>query len=374
MTQVVIPPSKQKLVSVQACRGLAALMVVLAHLHSAEIKHFSTNMMGIFQFGVLGVDLFFVISGVVISAVTVGKFSPRNAARFIYQRAARVYPIYWLYSAIVLAAFLYNPLWINASSGHRVNIISSFLLIPTNLSMLLFQGWTLSYEIYFYLVFFLLLRLAPGPIEPIVLFLWGGVIVLIASLFPDPTQPVVALITNPLILEFLAGCLVFHLFHRVRFSPYSGFVLVAVSIGWLAALAAWTGYAHNSNQTWIEYSRWNRPLFYGSFASIFLLGLMVLESAGFMRHARTFTAIGDWSYSIYLSHVLLVELISRVISHFSSHLVFPMLVADAIALPLVLFMGYLSYTLLEKPLIALLYKRPANVVLGAGYLTVPSDH
>ena len=92
--------------------------------------------MGIFQYGILGVDLFFVISGVVISAVTVGKFSSaRNAGTFLYHRFARIYPTYWVYSALVLAAFLYNPLWINAASGHHVDILPSFLFQP------IYQCW-----------------------------------------------------------------------------------------------------------------------------------------------------------------------------------------------------------------------------------------
>jgi len=154
MTQISASPStsptQRRLVSVQVCRGLAAIIVVLAHLHNVELKYFPTNFMGIFQYGILGVDLFFVISGVVISAVTVGKFSSaRNAGTFLYHRFARIYPTYWVYSALVLAAFLYNPLWINAASGHHVDILPSFLLIPTHLPMLVMQGWTLSYEIYF---------------------------------------------------------------------------------------------------------------------------------------------------------------------------------------------------------------------------------
>src|ERR1700721_85744 len=93
------PSNKHRLVSIQVCRGLAAIFVVLAHLHNVELKYFRTNIMGIFQYGVLGVDLFFVISGIVISAVTVGKFSNRRYARtFLYHRLARIYPVYWIYS------------------------------------------------------------------------------------------------------------------------------------------------------------------------------------------------------------------------------------------------------------------------------------
>jgi exopolysaccharide production protein ExoZ len=236
MSPLAVPASsssnKHRLVSIQVCRGLAAIFVVLAHLHNVELKYFRTNIMGVFQYGVLGVDLFFVISGIVISAVTVGKFSNRGYAKtFLYHRLARIYPVYWVYSVIVLVAFLYNPLWINAGSGHRANILASFLLIPTNLSMLVMQGWTLSYELYFYFIFFLLLLLVPERNAPFFLALWG-VSISIASLILVPAQPVLGLITSPSGLEFLAGCVIFHLYRRGVLRPAAGVVLITVAFMW----------------------------------------------------------------------------------------------------------------------------------------------
>jgi exopolysaccharide production protein ExoZ len=356
------PSNKHRLVSIQVCRGLAAIFVVLAHLHNVELKYFRTNIMGIFQYGVLGVDLFFVISGIVISAVTVGKFSNRRYARtFLYHRLARIYPVYWIYSAIVLVAFLYNPLWINAGSGHRVSILASFLLIPTNLAMLVMQGWTLSFELYFYFIFFLLLFFVPERRAPFFLAVWG-VSISIASLILVPAQPILGLITSPSVFEFLAGCVIFHLYRRGTLRPTAGFVLIPVAFIWLAMIMAWSTYHHGSNQIWIEHTPWIRLGLYGSFSSILLLGIVELERSGLIRFARPLSVIGDWSYSIYLSHLILLELIGRVVFHFAVHVRFAMLIVDTVSLPLVLLAGYLSYTLLERPLITLLNKKPAKTL------------
>ncbi|WP_260737102.1 acyltransferase family protein [Tunturiibacter lichenicola] len=356
------PSSRHRLVSIQVCRGLAAIFVVLAHLHNVELKYFPTNMMGIFQYGVLGVDLFFVISGIVISAVTVGRFSNRRyAGTFLYHRLARIFPVYWVYTAIVLVAFLYNPLWINAGAGHRVNILASFLLIPTNLGMLVMQGWTLSFELYFYFVFFLLLFFAPEKNAPFFLTFWG-VFIAIAALMPVPVQPILGLITSPSVFEFLAGCLIFHLYRRGVLWPKGGFVLITVAFIWLGTLMAWSRHSHGSNQIWIEHFPWIRLGLYGSFSSIFLLGIMELERSGFIRFVRPLSLIGDWSYSIYLSHLIVIELVGRIIFHFAVYPKFAMVVVDGVALPLVLLVGYLSYTLLERPLINLLNKKPAKTL------------
>lgn len=155
--------SKSRIVSIQVCRGLAAMLVVLCHLSSFEQKHFQTKLMAIFNYGNLGVDLFFVISGVVISIVTVGKFgSVQKALVFIYHRLARVYPVFWFYFAIVLAVYLIRPSAFSFGATHQVSLLRSFFLSPYQYDNLIGQAWTLSYEVCFYVAFFLLMLLIPS--------------------------------------------------------------------------------------------------------------------------------------------------------------------------------------------------------------------
>lgn len=86
---------KRRIASIQVSRGIAAMLVVLVHLSNVERKDFQSHLTSIFQFGNLGVDLFFVISGTVISAVTVGKFANAAAAgRFLKHRLLRIFPVY----------------------------------------------------------------------------------------------------------------------------------------------------------------------------------------------------------------------------------------------------------------------------------------
>lgn len=135
--------SSPRILSIQAFRGIAAMLVVFLHLHHVERKYFASDTLGAFQYGWIGVDLFFLISGVVISLVTAGKFQDRgNAFRFLYHRLARIFPIYWFYYLIILAAYLYNPLWISAATGHHLDLLPSILLIPCS-SMVVGQAWTL---------------------------------------------------------------------------------------------------------------------------------------------------------------------------------------------------------------------------------------
>ena len=290
--------------------------------------------MGAFQYGVAGVDLFFTISGVVISAVTVGKFhDARKAITFLYHRFARIYPVLWVYSLIVLVAYLYNPRWINGGAGHRVDIVSSFLLLPAHSSLLIMQGWTLSYEVYFYLVFFALL-FSTEHMAPWLLLLWGGAIVTFATFGRPPVSPVVMLIGNPETLEFLGGCLLFHLYRRSKLHPASGIVLVAVSFLWLATVMVLTHRDHGANANWIEVSPFRCVLF-GGFALLFLSGVMELERGEShpVSLPPPLTAVGELVlFHLSFSHHR-DRITGRTIHRFASHLPFGILFVDALALP-----------------------------------------
>ena len=112
-------------------RGVAVLSVILFHLVPIEQKYGGSKTMlsALFHYGMFGVDLFFVISGFVMVAVSRGKFKQQKyALSFIYHRASRIYPTYWFYSILVLIIFFTQPSWVNSSQGNQMNILASFLL------------------------------------------------------------------------------------------------------------------------------------------------------------------------------------------------------------------------------------------------------
>ena len=109
--------------NIQALRAVAALMVVVVHAYAVE----STYLPGrpwttpFHVLGTYGVDLFFVISGTVMVASTAGWFGkPGSPLRFLTRRATRIYPPYWIVSALVLVAFLVVP----AATGCRLRVCS----------------------------------------------------------------------------------------------------------------------------------------------------------------------------------------------------------------------------------------------------------
>jgi len=220
--------------------------------------------------------------------------------------------------------------------------------------MLLLQGWTLSYELYFYLVFFLLLLLVPERIAPWILALWGIAVLALKLRIGLSPSALVQLLITPSVLEFLAGCILFHIYRRSRLHPAAGVFLLAASVLGLAAIILYTAHIHVTPY-WIIDHPWRRPLLYGTFATLFLLAAIELERTGIIRYLPQLSSIGDWSYSIYLSHALVLAVIARLITHLLPNQA-PILLIALIGLPAVLIVGRLSYLYLELPLLHLLYK------------------
>jgi peptidoglycan/LPS O-acetylase OafA/YrhL len=341
--------------------------VVLSHLFELERRNFHSNYLGIFQIGHVGVDLFFVISGVVISTVTAGKFaSPQNAASFLYRRLTRIYPIFWIYFGVTACAFLYNPLLINSALGHRTDFLRNFFLIPGENLNLITQAWTLTYEVDFYIVFFFLMLAVPEKLVPLCLGLWGALIVALGLLHVTmPGQHILPHFVGPLILEFLAGCVLYHVYHRVNLHPRLGKVLLGVSLLWLAGLVFWSCHFYGADTNWIEWSHWSRIVFFGPFAVLFLLGLMELERSSQLHFARPFEALGDWSYSIYLLHAIVIGLVGRPLAHMFPHSGWTVLLLAVLSVPTVVLAGALSYTWLEKPMLTFFYGRQASTMRKA---------
>lgn len=217
------------------------------------------------------------------------------------------------------------------------------------------QGWTLSYEVYFYLVFSIVLLLSSERFAPWLLILWCGLTIALALSGLASPDAALGLLRSPLTLEFLAGCLLFQFYRRSRLHPTAGTALVALSLVWLALIIVWTNH-HHGDAHWIESHLWARTSLFGSFAVLFLLGTLELERTGLVRYSRAFIAIGDWSYSIYLSHLIVLELIGRAFYRFAPHVPFAILMVAAISIPSSLLVGYVSYTFVERPLTAFLYK------------------
>lgn len=342
-----------KLQSIQFLRGMAVLFVVFFHLYIMENKYniFEKLLPDMFQFGAFGVDLFFVISGFVMVMVTRGKFQNlKQSIKFLYNRLTRIYPLYWFYTLLALTVFLIQPSWVNSSQGNQVNILESFLLLPSDKLPLVQVGWSLIHEVYFYLVYFLIFLLIPESFLLLVLVIWGLIFVTL-NLILNPGNPYFDLIFHPLTIEFIGGCLLAILYYQTEKSKLGIKTLLALS--GISLVFAVIGYEMYQTATGIIAPLgWWRVLLYGLPAWIIVYGLINAERSGFIFN-KMLSQIGDASYSIYLSHLFTINVVGRIWAIFSVDDWWDNILFILITLALVLIVGFLSYWVIENRLLAI---------------------
>lgn len=340
--------------NLQVLRAIAALLVVLHHFllanHDAGqggIASFSH----LAELGACGVDLFFCISGFVMLSSIANKisFSPGEFAR---GRLIRIVPAYWIASTLFIALVALNHIkkgGVGATLAEPLFspdfILSSYMLIPAFnpesgfLQPFLAQGWTLSYELYFYLLLMCAAVLTKAnPVRTAALgsvFLGGGMLV-----FWTAGGVTGSFLGNSIVMEFVLGMLVFHLARQTK-----AFGAPAIVLGF--ALLAATAFLK------VE----NRVLMWGVPSALILYGFVALE--GVLRAPGLFKAIGDASYSLYLTHGALTYLYGGLLKRgwFASatkqNLV--VLVGTVIAVLL----AFVFYRFVEKPLLERFSRRRA---------------
>ena len=92
---------RKHILNIQALRGVAALMVLISHVSLYENRIGAGVLLPkwMFELGSGGVDLFFVISGYVIVAISgFGPSGFKPAFQFFLRRITRIYPLYWIFT------------------------------------------------------------------------------------------------------------------------------------------------------------------------------------------------------------------------------------------------------------------------------------
>jgi exopolysaccharide production protein ExoZ len=343
--------------NIQALRGIAVLLVVLFHTMVVERKYSGDRILpDWFDVGIAGVDLFFVISGCVIWTVTHTRFHQPQAVRwYLYNRVTRIYPAYWAYSLAVLAVFLVRPGLVNSSMGNQADLLSSFLLLPQALLPLLMVGWTLVHEIYFYLAFALFM-LAPERHLVRLLAIWAALVVAGYVLWPiigrGPEPSALRVACHPLTVEFIAGCF---LAQAVVGGGFRSGARSAIILGILALAAGGACFVILAQEVLMAgvAEGWLRVALFGIPSVLLVYGAVAMEAGSGTLLPRWLRVIGDASYSIYLSHVLVLNLLGRLWRPVAVPGLADNMAALTLMIVVAILFGIASYRWLERPLLAL---------------------
>jgi peptidoglycan/LPS O-acetylase OafA/YrhL len=298
--------------NVQGLRGVAALIVVMAHVSGSggfEGRVFGSSWTERANLPAnAGVDLFFVISGLIMVVTTWRTFDePGSARRFLWRRITRIYPLYWLVNTAVVALYVLRPNSVGFTSEHP-SIFASYVLLPQVGRMPLLVAWSLVYEMFFYVSFTLALLLRRRYFGWFALA-WVTLLMSTHLLVGHTDNPYVRLVASPLSLEFVAGGLIgYALVRGWMFAPRS--VLLIGTVAFLADLMflGASGWA-------VWPTEWSRVLTTGIPAAIVVYGACACETTSRRVVPTAVQGLGDRSYSLYLIHVPMLTLLAKTWSH-----------------------------------------------------------
>lgn len=298
-------PPQEYLHRIQVLRFVAAALVLFGHvLHGVQgteaVSFGPTNLYA------AGVDIFFVLSGFIMFTIARQDFGvPGASLRFLLRRFIRVVPAYWFFTTAMLLAVQIFPARLNHPDTTLLNIVSSYLFIPSENAYgqtypVLLLGWTLNFEVMFYVLFGLGLLLPrvwgltfiAGTIA--VLGFWGET--------AAPASGPLAFWCNPIVFEFLLGIAL----GRLREGGLR-----------LSEPAAWAVTAGSLVALWFFSSKGgNTPFAHERVIWMGLPALALCAAAALVQSERpqgTLTrwavAAGDASYALYLSHPFTLGLV-----------------------------------------------------------------
>jgi exopolysaccharide production protein ExoZ len=344
----------KEFVGIQYLRGVAAMLVVVYHLGSPLERmgyqgHWPAGLSG-------GVDIFFVISGFVMWLTTRGR--PTTTLDFWRRRITRIVPLYWLVTSVMLIVLLAAPQLMQTARFELGHVIASYLFIPAvnparpAMEPLLFPGWTLNYEMFFYLIFGLLLPVSARARLIGTVAILAGLVALGVAL-DLPRLSIAGFYSDSIMLEFAFGMLLGELtFVRGggRLLPRAaGWALMAAGFACLLLLPGIPGVP--------------RSVLYGVPGVMIVLGCLSVECDGGVPAIPLLHHLGNASYSIYLTQMITMAAFfvawRRLHLDAVPALMIPFCLLDVAVAAIG---GLISYHLFEKSFVALFRPRPARKI------------
>jgi len=307
---------KQRLNLLQVCRGFAAISVILFHLRDTSKTYFGIIAFNnIFSHGFIGVDFFFVLSGFIITYVHYSDIvNQSNPFGFLKKRFVRIYPTYWAMATITLIVLVVVLHGKSLHLDHYMNIrsftewlyiIGCYLLLPLKNQYFLELAWTLSYEVIFYLLFFIAIIIGFKRAR-VLLIIW--LLLIFGQGFLYNFHGIfIPKVLNSINIEFISGCMVAYLFKKSYRIPKLISYIVLISVPLAYSIAT---YAYNIDLTKTDLN----VFLLAGFNGILLYNVVVIDTYKKINCSKILLLIGEASYSIYLSHTFFLGAFGRIFS------------------------------------------------------------
>ncbi len=311
----------QRFDSVQALRGIAAFSVILHHI-------------SLINNGAFGVDIFFCISGFIMMYVT-----ELSVDHFISKRLVRIVPLYYAITFATYIGILVLPGLFEQTTANPMYLIKALLFIPYSISdmiqPLVRVGWTLNYEMFFYVVLWVAMfinRKRRAVIASAML-----ICLVIAGKLFDISNDIWVFWTDSILIEFIFGMLSYEILRRgvaeyAANSKIKRFLLLGVAV--LCYVFMWI-VRQNS-----MFESVDRCIVYGIPAFVLFVAAFI---AGYkLNIPKPLVFLGDISYSVYLIHYFVIR--------FYDNLAGGTIIGAIVAIVLSIGLGAVSYYIFEKKL------------------------
>lgn len=339
---------KKRLELIQASRAIVPLLVAIVHLAGTMQVKYNHNFLGISDLPKSGgVDYFFVLTGFMMFYVYGGKIGNKEYYKtFLYNRFIRLYPFYWVLAIPVIPLLLFVP-GLGSDNLDLFTIIKSLLLWPQEHGPYIFVAWSLSYNVFFYIVFALIL----GYSKKIFLYVIGiwSISIGIFSLLPESIF-IFEFIFSPYFINFIIGSIIASLIVKFK---YHNFYIILLILGLSIFVFNWL------NIIFIDIDI-NADFLYLIFASLVITGLSGIDLGVSVRVNKFFNYLGDASFAIFLSHTLTISVLTKTMDILGLTNKLNLTFLGLIIFVGTIIIGCLLYQLIEKPLHSKL-KRRSNI-------------
>ncbi|MFJ5370384.1 acyltransferase family protein, partial [Bosea sp. CER48] len=297
----------QPIHSIQVLRALAAFMVAIHHVQPDAAILAARAGLSFSRSDVLpwmaGVDIFFVVSGFIMVHASQDLFGRSGAWReFLKRRLARIVPLYWAMTTLFLLVGLAVPAVLNSGAPNLTQILGSYLFWPVVSTQGLVQpvyslGWTLNYEMLFYVLFAgglaLPMRWTLPAVAAVLALLVAG-----EHLGRSPGLPF-SFWGQPIVLEFAAGMGIAVLRQRgFRLHGAMRVLVAAAGVAVLVTAAQWPG----------SDGPWSSVIWRGGAAVLLMLAAGCgREGIVPIRPVKALAAVGNASYALYLVHPFVIR-------------------------------------------------------------------
>ena len=331
---------------IQALRFLAAIMVVFTHSFFYASERLGQGEFS-WSMGAKGVDIFFVISGFVMVVSSRFLVSSEGGSKiFLRKRLIRIVPLYWVATTFKVAVILLMASLVLHAELDWWVIVKSYFFIPSQnvdgeIKPFLGVGWTLVFEMFFYLVFSISLFLRKN------IYQFVGVVLLvfsILSLFRGENYSPWWYLMDPIILEFYAGMIIGYFTLKNKFIPS------VLSVGTLIVSLAYLFFSSNALGL-------PRILESGFPSAMLVWSVISLEVYLQGKIPRSIMFLGAASYALYLFHPLVAPLAPVILKKLSIG-TFP--VSVLLSITIAITAAVLVHRWFELPLTQLLQKKIRN--------------